>query len=615
MTLIPTIFESFNAKFLTPEQVAASFVPPDHFWKLCQPCHTVIVGPRGSGKTSLLKMLQTKALKCWNHPSAEEIRQIVHFIGIFVPTDIVWHMQLTTIGEGYLIKEHRQVLMDTAVTLHVLYAFVSAVIDECDSDVTCREHQALKLNYDQEKRLVQQLSTLWRFCPESITLRQFRTGIAARLADIAFFVADERLSSPDNRTERMRKRGLVYPGFLELIRPAIQIVNEAIGIQDQKWALCFDELELASEGVQATLIRYLRSTEPNIFFKLSMSPFTKIPVELEETEKKAEEDADFNIIPLWYAEKRESNRFSAELASAILKKGGMSEDDPRAFFGPPLHSEDANAESYAPDGSNYKEIVTLAKNDPSYRNYIEQHHIDLSKMHTMDENERARFIRKPLPSVIHRNYFLRFNGDGGEEGSKKKQLSRSRKSVNLYSGWDAIAAVCEGNPRLLKGIITGILGQTTKDCKYAQRNLQWAVIEEARHKFNAKIKTIRITESGKDRGVQSLLEVVGKYFQNDLLGKEFKAEPVASLELDEHSALTYSNAVGFALNAGALVYLPKEETKLLLNNLIGKRFRLCYLLATEYKIPLRIGISITLNEILKRSPNVEQMLLWSYEQK
>jgi hypothetical protein len=53
---------------------------------------------------------------------------------------------------------------------------------------------------------------------------------------------------------------------------------------------------------------------------------------------------------------------------------------------------------------------------------------------------------------------------------------------------------------------------------------------------------------------------------------------------------------------------------LLINNFKNKRFRLCYLLATEYKIPLRIGVSITLTEILRRSPSSEQMLMWSDEQ-
>jgi hypothetical protein len=615
-TETPTIFEKFNAKFLTPEQVADSFVPPDHFGKLCQPCHTVIVGPRGSGKTSLLMMLQTRALRYWIHSLADETRKTVRFIGVFIPTDIVWQMQLNMVGQDYLKNEHKQALVQTAITLHVIRAFVTAIIDEWDPDNTIiKTSPVQKIEFDQEKRLVNLLAECWRISPTPKTLFQLRQKILDRMSDIGYFVANERVGSEEGRTTRMKAQGLIYPGFLDVLRPAIQIVNDEMRKPDLKWALCFDELELAPDDLQVTLIQYLRSTEPTIYFKLSMSPFTKIPIQLKETERKAAEDADYNLIPLWYSEKKDNNRFSTDLARNLLKAKGMAETDPALFFGKPYHAEFSTADAYTPGGYNYNEIAALIKNDVSFCNYIKRHKIDLEHIDKMEEEIRAWFVRKALPSVIHRNYFKKFKNVSEGGTGKIMQLSRSRKSDLLYTGWDAIAAICEGNPRFLNGIIHEIINHTPRDSKIASRNVQWSVVEEARQKFNARINTIRITQSAEDRGVRSLLDLVGSYFEQDLLGSDFKSEPVATFELDEKAYYTYGEAVGFALNAGALVNIPQESTKLLLNDLKGKRFRLCYLLATEHKIPLRIGVSISLHEILKRNPRGEQNLLWNNETK
>ena len=41
----------------------------------------VVTGPRQSGKTTLLKMLQPAALEAWDHSEAEEIRQSIDFTG------------------------------------------------------------------------------------------------------------------------------------------------------------------------------------------------------------------------------------------------------------------------------------------------------------------------------------------------------------------------------------------------------------------------------------------------------------------------------------------------------------------------------------------------------
>jgi hypothetical protein len=73
--------------------------------------------------------------------------------------------------------------------------------------------------------------------------------------------------------------------------------------------------------------------------------------------------------------------------------------------------------------------------------------------------------------------------------------------------------------------------------------------------------------------------------------------PAATLYSDASDELIVS--LGLALNAGAIVYVPDDLGELLLTTLKGRRFRLTYLLSPYFKIPNRLGRSLSLGTILK----------------
>ena len=100
------LYDSFNARNYTPAQVAETFIPSEDYEDLWRNEHTVILGPRGSGKTTLFKMLTVQALYSWLHPTAEKLKKDRPFTAIFVPTDMHWHHQLLH-AEEYLVAAPR----------------------------------------------------------------------------------------------------------------------------------------------------------------------------------------------------------------------------------------------------------------------------------------------------------------------------------------------------------------------------------------------------------------------------------------------------------------------------------------------------------------------------
>ena len=93
-------FESFNAKNIPNEAISKSFISNEEFFQIAQNNHTLIMGPRGCGKTTMLKMLTTPALHNWRTKNDREqnLRQHLPFISIYIPADEIWQEQFRENG-------------------------------------------------------------------------------------------------------------------------------------------------------------------------------------------------------------------------------------------------------------------------------------------------------------------------------------------------------------------------------------------------------------------------------------------------------------------------------------------------------------------------------------
>ena len=160
-----SVYESFNARNLSPTQVAKTFIPPHQFRDLVSRQHSLVVGPRGSGKTTLLKMLQLPALAVWEHPDADAIRRDIDFTGAFVATDVSWGEQLSHFDGAILSTVTKHILGRAAFTTHVMISLLESFRD-CTSElvrsVESLQHQSVSLSREQEKEIVDQLVRSWK---------------------------------------------------------------------------------------------------------------------------------------------------------------------------------------------------------------------------------------------------------------------------------------------------------------------------------------------------------------------------------------------------------------------------------------------------------------------
>lgn len=602
MNGVPTIFDAFNARYLSPVDVAATFVPSESFKLLSEQNHSVLVGPRGSGKTTLLKMLETTALASWKHELAEGYRASIHYTGVFIGTDNSWAGKLDSLGEGRLDNRSHRVMAVAAFTTHVLKAVLRAMRDrlvETEDDLKT-SYRGVFLSEDSQARIAESLAQGWRLRPDLYSFRSLNASLSLRLARIRELANRLSFKKEKARNEALANMEYLHLDFLQSTIFGIDIFNDEIGDQEGHWALLFDELELVPAWIQEELVKSLRSRDQKILFKLAMSPHTS-QQSLMSDQLSPAIGHDFRQIPLWYAWKEEGYDFCRELWNGMLLRRKLSSVEPEkalgaAYFEAESDEDSSSATAYRSGTKQGEAIKRLAKNDESFRAYLMNKDIDANKLEAVKGSQRSATLRKVGPIIYVREYYSKLDNEQSNEPTK-----RTRKSAALYAGAASIFAMTEANPRWFIGIIGRMLDKWHSQEHQIPIPIQAKEIENAAYKFAAVISIIPAPPEARNigrRGLLSLVQKIGKHFHEEIVSGPFKADPYGSFLVDSHTSAEILNLLEKAVNMGAIIYVPDDSSEMILRSLKGKRFRLSYLLAPVMEIPIRLGKPISLNRLL-----------------
>ena len=600
-------FDTFNVKHKTDAEIASSFVLPEGtLERLVSKDHTILSGPRGSGKTTLLKMLTLPALSNWTAPEAESLKANVNFVSVFVAADRSWHGQLTSMARQVQIEGHAELLGMSAFTTHLFKAIITAFIDwnqlaEKQGVFVPRLIHTLSASH--ERQICLFLADAWLLKPRAPTFLEMRAVLAKRLADIGLL--RNQLRYGVNFVDQTESRYLMVD-YREGLALAVSAHNQASGLPDRRWFFLFDEMEVAPSFVQESVFADLRGQidREKISYKLALAPFNKNFRQSMDAQGISPSN-DYLHIDLSFPRKEKGYEFSRKLCDLMLKQVGMNAtvDDllGTSFFS---FEDEINEDSSSslgkysagrPLGAVFNR---LAEKDASFRAYLKEKRIDLSDISALDEQSLAKSLRKVRNIVVIREYFSR----ASKSDLQIDQLpTRSRKSVIIYTGSPSLLALTEGNPRSLINLMSPIVAEYVKNegkRKISERE-QADEISRSTRVMRSLLKTIPHSgKEGSGKGLLSFLDAVGSSLRRGFLSPKFSDQPPLSFRVDRGASPDHLGAIGKALNIGALIYVPDNDSEDVISEIIGKRFRLNYMLAAHYKLPLSLDREINLSRLL-----------------
>ena len=439
--------------------------------------------------------------------------------------------------------------------------------------------------------------------PKITTYTALKQSLVFRMADIRQ-LAQSLVDRSDAREHvRSDEYAFLRYHFLDEVICAVTLFNDDAGESEARWALCFDELEIAPDWVSDQLFRSIRSTDERILIKMAMSPVsTRAYPSIFEHVTGASTLNDFDTIRLWYTDKLEPLRFCQDMWAAVVKRKAHSALTPHDVLG---YSQTEFRTSNRTSARSAYEISSdmmasferLSKSDASFAAYLAREKIVLDKLQHLPPERFAATIRKVAPIVVFRDYF--------RAGDEHKRSLRSRKISSVYSGADSVFAVTEGNPRWFLLIVNEMLDKAAESNWKISKEEQAEILSNAAGRFLAMLKTLPVPQASVGSTKVSLLGVldrVGRHFEQKILIDDFNPDPEGTLS---PSLVTTPRELAalldIAVNAGALIYLPGQRDELILRSVAGKRFRLSYLLLPLFRVPIRKGRAVSLHRILKLS--------------
>jgi hypothetical protein len=565
-------FGSHNARSVGTRELVETFVPGQPWLEMIKPRNHLLIGPRGAGKTHLLRMLSPKALSSWEHPEADTARATVDYTGVLILSDRHWHAQLNALVSN-LDAELTLRIESAAMTVAVMNALIESARQRLDG-----HHQPLTLDADASRELWRSIAAVWGLPPAG-SLRMLADHVSRQSQDLHRTVA--MLSETGDRAPLHRLAIFGIDPHLAA-EHFVERVNDFAGEPDRRWALLFDEVELASLHLRRYIEQLLRGASQRLLIKVSLSPYTDSGTTIN-TPLGGMAGHDFVPISLTYPEKESAYDFTVALMERRLSKLGIS-TPVRDLLGPSALDET--------EGSEYGGIDTykaLAERDSTFRDYLSEKGIDLDDLDSLTPERRAAWLRKPRGAISIREAY----------GFKRGGGRRSRQRPTPFTGTAGICAVLEGNARWIIGL-TERLFEGDQGGGRVTVKVQADTIDRAADSYHNFLTMLPYPgpEPDKEDHPVELADTIGRYFSAYAVERPFRAEPPTTFRVPDGVKLEVQASLQTLLHAGALIHIPDSENQVAVGSPAGLRFRLAYLLAPTHPFPLRVSKEVSLDRIL-----------------
>lgn len=243
MKEIDAFYNTYNARHLNPREVAETFIWSANYGKLIQNNHSVILGARGCGKTTLMKMLTLPALHSWSGIQAQTIRENINFYSIYISTDIYWDVKNQTYSSQLKkFGAFSKVISEFSVNSNVFKSL-------CDTFKNIITLELSDKDDEKEYELCKVLIDAWKLKSTIPKIDYIIDALNLRIDNVNQLI--QGLIFNYKTESDIPKEDFFALTFESSIEYLIPIFERIYGIQaKKKWALCFDELEFAPTWLQ-----------------------------------------------------------------------------------------------------------------------------------------------------------------------------------------------------------------------------------------------------------------------------------------------------------------------------------------------------------------------------
>jgi hypothetical protein len=571
-------FAQDNAKQMHLEETVNWFVPTENFTALFEPKHQILLGSRGSGKTTWVRLLShdhvsyAASIREGRMDYAREALDR-NLLGVYVPASVAFSGALKNKDWSSEQEEEEQFVW--RLNLHCC-ASLTHIIQSCAERYVDDEHsRILKI-----VSVCKKLSSIWsersRECSNIVDLRLLLTEI-------------ELEHQAKIRKLRVQNAGRIsYVGAIDFfdnevllpLKHAINVISSTLNVPPSAtWMICIDEVEYLTEVHHRILNTIMRASSGNIVLKLATMPFAHLTLATNLGDP-VREGHDFEYV---YVNHNPIDSRGIGIDSGFLK------------FAREIFTRRFTIRNDEFKGLSLKEVLGDSPLFLGYEKDYERFFADLKSFGNQATIDRAaRLYGTPkFGNEIYRklsNVLL-----------LRSEIERVRGNSKLaiYSGEELVVRCCDGNPRRLVRVINSIIQRAKIQGHNSKLPINGSIQNEVLEEIARDILTRTPSEPPHGALTAKYLQLIGRYVENKFSHspRRLGSDQVTSVSILERDGPDAQKFIKQAIQLSLMT--PSTDTSIKTPNQVCEGvFHIAFLFAPLFKIFPRRNDSVRLPQVL-----------------
>jgi predicted ATPase len=440
---VRTAFGIDNAKQMPIEDTVKYFIPQPEFARLFVAKNQILLGSRGSGKTTWVRMLaHDHVFLAAKEPTlrTQYARDALqkNLIGIYVPASAAFAgdlknkpWQTEEEAEGYFVW--RLNLHICSALTHVLGSCIEQYVPDADS------------RYQVQADLCRMLAKTWTNGAENRTTFE---GLRLLLSEIEL----------KHQAELRRRRTTSHPvepysdhfdtDLLLPLRHCINVLKTLLPLpQDVVWMICLDEVEYLTEAHHRILNTHMRTASGDLVFKIATMPFAHHTLATN-VEDPVREGSDFEYV---YVDREPIDSRGGQAEGHFLRFA-REMFSRRMSFGSPEFAGLSLRSLLGPSPLIDEKRVETGEEVDAFMLLLRKH----ANPPTIARAERLRGSSKFKSEIVRKMHgaLLLRDAISQQQGNAK---------MRIYSGEATIVRCCDGNARRLMRVVNQLVQKIRVD--------------------------------------------------------------------------------------------------------------------------------------------------------